>query len=829
MHKIISALAYLFIANILWAQNFCVPPKVRIHTTITATSVNNIQPHGIAAVSDGFWVTGTINTGSDMLDFLVAKFNDSGRMLLLKRVGSPGDETSYPVGIAPTVSGGCVISGRSDEPSVGAGLASIACFNKNGTLKWWRRTTSNGNYGRYDAFRNVMVRKDGTVFGCGSSHQWNYDSHLLLAALDSNGNELFRNSYKYGAQSHAGASAALGSGYVVGGHDGKSPILLTVKDKGVVDKCFGYNAPDYCTISSLAVSPAGKIYVVGNYQSGGNYEMWVACINSSNGNFIWQKKYTLGYCFGGKIEWENNRLIVSFIHNTGGWNWHNGFAEMDSSGNVQNVKLIRFKNNSFQNHISGSNSARLPGGGMAFTGTNFYDVPNLSLALVNPCDTFVCSMRSASFTAVSNTGVSLTTNKGTMFYDGKFATNLSPAVSDVKFKQTFNCVSCAGPVPTRFRDTTVCANSPALYRIRDYNSSVLWSDGDTSHIKSISKSGIYHLRLINICGTYRDTIEIKNFPVMVRVLPARISLCPGSAVAVNGSQPLGLSYGYSWNDGTSSPQRTINSPGMYILVTTDACGSRRDTLHAAVPAGPSFALRDTAICDTPFVFIQNTQNYAVKIKWFDGDTSHIKKFNKPGKFYLNYSDSCGPKQDSFEIILKSRAQRVLDRKIKGCRGNGFTLNGTQPGNGIYSYRWSDGTSGPVAVLRNSSKIVLTTSGYCGSRTDTADVTLSDCICEICIPSAFTPGKVDGRNDVFKPILDCKYNDCTLKESSLRIFNRWGEKLYDAPATQGWDGTYKGEIVPDGQYIYVIYLVFNNHISGGKIRAESGTVTVLSGR
>lgn len=763
-----------------------------------------------------------------MLDFMVAKFNDSGRLVFLKRVGTPGDETSYPVGIAPTASGGCIIGGRSHESSVGAGLASVACFNRNGTLKWWRRTTPNGNFGRYDAFRNVMVRKDGTVFGCGSSHQWNYDSQLLLAALDSNGNELFRNSYKYGAQAHMVASAALGSGYVVGGHDGKSPIVLIVTDKGVVDKCFGYNAPDYCTISSLTVSPAGKIYAVGNYQSGGKFEMWVACINASNGNFIWQKKYTLGYAYGGKIEWEKNRLVVSFIHNTGGWNWHNGFAELDSTGSVQNVKLIRFKNNSFENHISGINSARLPGGGMAFVGTNYLNVPNLSLALVNPCDTAFCNIRRTSFTAVGNTGVSLTGNKGTMFYDGKFATNLRPVVTDVKFKQVTDCFSCPGPAPIHFRDTAICKNTAAIFRIKDYNSSVLWYDGDTSHVKSISKTGVFHLFLSNSCGTYRDTFEIKNYPPMVKVLPSKVSLCPGSSIVINGSQSLGFTYSYYWTDGIAHPQRIINKPGVYILVTSDACGSRRDTLYAAAPAGPSFALRDTTICDTPFVFIQNTQNHAVKITWSDGDTAHIKKFYKPGKFFLNYTDSCGMRKDSFEIVLQSRPQRVLERTIMGCRGNGFILNGAQPGNGIYSYRWSDGTSGPVAIFRNSSKILLTTTGYCGTRNDSVDVTLIDCICEICIPSAFTPGNKDGRNDVFKPSLDCKYSDCTLKESRMRIYNRWGEKLYDAPATEGWDGTFMGETVPDGQYVYVIYLLFNNHISGSKIRSETGMVTVLSG-
>lgn len=828
-YKYYLLLSSFLMVDILDGQTFCNPPKTQIHTTVTSSAVTKIQPHGVVAAGNGFWVTGTTTHNTAKLDFLLARFNDSGRLLFLKRMGTTGDETSYPVAIAPTAAGGCVIAGRSDEPAVGCGLAGLAYINRDGTLKWWRRTTSNNNWGSYDAFRNVMVRKDGTVFGCGSSHQWNNNSQLLLAAVDSNGNEIFRNSYRYGAQTHMCASAEMGSGYVVGGHDGQSPVLIMVTSDGVVDKCFGYSSSVTCNISSLTVSPSGKVYVTGGYLVGSNYELWAACVNPTNGNMLWQKRYNLGYCYGGKIDWENNRLLVSFMHNAGGSNWHNGFAELDSNGNVSKVKLIRFSNVSFENHLAGANNARLPGGGMAFVGSNAAASANVSLSLINPCDSVLCSVRNAKFNQVNNTTVLLTSNKGTMYYDGKLATNLNISINNVAFTQTNNCVACVAPRPTRFRDTTLCPAQSAMYKVLDYSVSVLWSDGDTSHVKLINNPGIYRLSLSNACGVYRDTVEVKFLQPMKAILPKKIGVCKGASVSVIGTQPLNFNYIYLWNDGNNNSSRTFNSPGTYILQTTDDCGSRFDTLEISFKSGlKKPGLKDTFSCGTSFIYTQKISDYSLKVIWSDGDTSHNKQFTNFGIYSVTVSDTCGFVNDTFEIFRRFLPIKVIADSVNICRGNVISVDGTQPGNDIYSYKWNNGTTGPIATVRNRSTLVLTTSNSCGSRIDQAEIFVLDCDCEICIPNAFTPGNKDGRNDLFMPRLDCKYNQCTVKESYMRIYNRWGEKLYDAPVTKGWDGTYLGGVVPEGQYVYIIYIIFDSHISGGKIRESSGTFTVLHG-
>lgn len=67
-----------------------------------------------------------------------------------------------------------------------------------------------------------------------------------------------------------------------------------------------------------------------------------------------------------------------------------------------------------------------------------------------------------------------------------------------------------------------------------------------------------------------------------------------------------------------------------------------------------------------------------------------------------------------------------------------------------------------------------------------------------IPNAFSPGSSPGVNDEWK----VSYK--SLVEFDCHIFNRWGlEMCHLTDPSQGWDGTYRGKLVPPGAYYYVI--------------------------
>ena len=72
-----------------------------------------------------------------------------------------------------------------------------------------------------------------------------------------------------------------------------------------------------------------------------------------------------------------------------------------------------------------------------------------------------------------------------------------------------------------------------------------------------------------------------------------------------------------------------------------------------------------------------------------------------------------------------------------------------------------------------------------------------------MPNTFTPNG-DGLNDRLFPQ---RKSSSLIK--SFRIFNRWGELLFEAKDMQpnnplaGWDGTYQGKAMIPDVYVYVI--------------------------
>jgi gliding motility-associated-like protein len=80
-----------------------------------------------------------------------------------------------------------------------------------------------------------------------------------------------------------------------------------------------------------------------------------------------------------------------------------------------------------------------------------------------------------------------------------------------------------------------------------------------------------------------------------------------------------------------------------------------------------------------------------------------------------------------------------------------------------------------------------------------------------VPNTFSPNG-DGVNDIFAP-----RGVGLARVNSMRIFNRWGEMVYermnflanDRSPTGGWDGTFKGKPASADVYVYIIEFVCEN--------------------
>jgi len=87
-----------------------------------------------------------------------------------------------------------------------------------------------------------------------------------------------------------------------------------------------------------------------------------------------------------------------------------------------------------------------------------------------------------------------------------------------------------------------------------------------------------------------------------------------------------------------------------------------------------------------------------------------------------------------------------------------------------------------------------------------------------VPNSFTPGRLDGINDVFQVVGN------NLERIEMYIFNRWGEKIYEINhINNSWDGTYLGE--PCQEDVYVWFLKYK--LVGNSFEEEiRGHVTLV---
>lgn len=90
-----------------------------------------------------------------------------------------------------------------------------------------------------------------------------------------------------------------------------------------------------------------------------------------------------------------------------------------------------------------------------------------------------------------------------------------------------------------------------------------------------------------------------------------------------------------------------------------------------------------------------------------------------------------------------------------------------------------------------------------------------------VPNTFTPDG-NGKNEIFKPVMTSGFD---VYDYELLIFNRWGEIIFESRnAEVGWDGTFKGNVMQDGTYVWKITMKTTE--SGRERKVYTGHVNLL---
>ena len=237
-----------------------------------------------------------------------------------------------------------------------------------------------------------------------------------------------------------------------------------------------------------------------------------------------------------------------------------------------------------------------------------------------------------------------------------------------------------------------------------------------------------------------------------------------------------------------------------------------------------FEFEDTTLCSNDELILDATypfENVNVNYLWNTGETTPVIKPVTTGMYIVNLFLECDTIIDSVYVELKPSPVFIFDDTLFACEDENLILSAPQFNSSSYIWNTGDTTVNIIAEEEGNYWLEITSADGC-KYSDTTFADFYKCDCNLYIPNAFTPGKADQINNIFKPVYYCDFHFY-----SLKIFNRWGEMVYQShEAEGGWNGKQNGNKIMQGVYVYILEYepkIRNN--TGGKI-TKRGIVTVL---
>ncbi len=341
------------------------------------------------------------------------------------------------------------------------------------------------------------------------------------------------------------------------------------------------------------------------------------------------------------------------------------------------------------------------------------------------------------------------------------------------------------------------------------------------------------------------TIKVNNLPELY--IGPDTFVCITETVDIlieklNGVEPYKFEWSPTFGITTDPSAKDITVEGLkdtlvlYQLTVEDGngCVSTDDVLITTLPGIQAVTFGDTTICNGAAVEIG--AKGGLFYKWFGEDIlgSNLKrtalvKPDKPTSYRVEVSngEECGDAVGFVDVNViqlpeayahLASSQRENDT-VFVCKGREVVLEA----DGAEQYIWSTEDSTETITYRVVvDDVYLTVYGISKGCVGPIDSILlkidptDTCYSDIFIPNAFTPN-ADLLNDKFEihPFL--------INNFKLSIYNRWGQLLFTTEDPYDWwDGTFNGNLVPEGAYYYVIDAFGKDEES----RSTSGTVQVI---
>lgn len=363
--------------------------------------------------------------------------------------------------------------------------------------------------------------------------------------------------------------------------------------------------------------------------------------------------------------------------------------------------------------------------------------------------------------------------------------------------------------------------------------------------------------VITVTGTIGEPA-----PLQITFITPNTQICPEDDILLSVTGTGGSSaYTFTWfengspigtgTDITVDPNVTNTT---YCVELSEACGSPTDTactmIYFPTPIGPNASPDEPEKCVIAFFEFNNTSSNGGEIAstvWDFGDTDHFIVetgkdstsywFDQVGTYNLKMTVTsiygCVYTDTIFSIIevkptptadffFSTNPATIFETTV-------FMQDKSTPD--VIQWTWFSPGSNPT-TSSSTSPVLVFPEGEVGVYPITLAVeTERGCVDTVTYdfhviedilfyaPNSFTPDG-DEHNQSWK----ISVAGIDIYDFDLYIFNRWGEVIWEShDPSIGWDGTYQGEHVPAGMYVWSARVNRNNNDDKEEF---NGTINVL---
>jgi gliding motility-associated-like protein len=376
---------------------------------------------------------------------------------------------------------------------------------------------------------------------------------------------------------------------------------------------------------------------------------------------------------------------------------------------------------------------------------------------------------------------------------------------------------------------TICVGDAATLTATGA-STYLWSTGETTDQISVSpvSSTTYMVTGTDLgcSATVTSTVTVNQ--TTITLLPTAAAICEGDVVTLTASgatsyawsPPTGLSSS-SGNSVSASPIATTT----YTITGTDNGCTDDEILTVTVNPNPvvDFEALPASGCVPLAVQFNDLSSVAsgTNVNWlwaadnasFSDQQNNSYTFTAPGSYDITLTvttDQNCTATLTYPALITASPNPVADfaatPEWTQIISPEVTFTDLSSGNPV-QWNWDFGT-GDGSALQNpvysfpdtgTYTVILSITNQYGCIDLTEMNIVIAPFFTLYVPSAFTPDG-NGLNDIFLPLGE------TLRKYELRIFNRWGEQIFESfEPSVGWNGKSRntGKDLSPGVYVYRI--------------------------